>query len=206
MENGKIPLSVNAYHTVSPVREVVCTCLLDGQKVVNSQPLYQRTDFNWYGEITLPDRYEGRQITVYVVVRFANGEVAETRETFAYPVTKRTGKVKGDWNNLLGNPEHIGISKDTLSAPFSLLWTQNVGSNIYMTSPVVYRGMIYVASVDENALGKATVVAMDAVTGAVRWKYAVRSSVKNSIAATQGLVLHRMWMDIYMPWMHLPGG
>ena len=188
MENGKIPLSVNAYHTVSPVREAVCTCLLDGQKIVNSQPLYRRTDFNWYGEITLPDKYEGRQIIAKVEVRFANGEVAETRETFAYPVTKRTGKVKGDWSNLLGNPEHIGISKDTLSAPFSLSWTQNVGSNIYMTSPVVYCGMVYVASVDENALGKAAVVAMDAVTGAVRWKYAVRSSVKNSIAATQGLV------------------
>ena len=70
----------------------MCTCLLDGQKVVNSQPLYQRTDFNWYGEITLPDRYEGRQITVYVVVRFANGEVAETRGDFCLSGNKKNGK------------------------------------------------------------------------------------------------------------------
>lgn len=188
LENGKIPLSVNAYHTVSPVREVVYICLMDGRKVINRQPLHQRTDFNWFGEIVLPDKCKGRQITVNVEVRFANGEVADTRETFVYPVAKKTGSVKGDWNNLLGNPEHIGISKDTLSAPFSLLWTQNVGSNVYMTSPIVYRDVVYIASVDENASGKAAIVAMNALTGAVRWKCPVRSSVKNSIAATQGLV------------------
>lgn len=189
LKNGNIPLSVNAYHTVSPAREVVYSCWVDGQKIINGRPLHQKTDFNWFGEIVLPDKCKGRQVAVEVEARFTNGEVAETRETFVCPITRiTTGKVKGDWNNLLGNSEHIGISKDTLSAPFSLLWTQNVGSNIYMTSPVIYRGKVYIASADENASGKSAIVAMDALTGVVCWKYPVSSSVKNSIAATQGLV------------------
>lgn len=61
-----------------------------------------------------------------------------------------------DWNNLLGNPTHTGLVEDTLVAP-RLAWTTNVGSNIYMSAPVVSEGFVYVASLDENETGKASI-------------------------------------------------
>lgn len=58
-----------------------------------------------------------------------------------------------------------------------------------MASPLVYDGKIYVASVDENLKGEAYVYSLDGKTGEFVWKYQVRNSIKNTIAAGDGQVL-----------------
>ena len=76
-----------------------------------------------------------------------------------------------------------------LKQPLQLAWTKNVGANIYMTSPLVYDGKIYIASVDENLKGEAHVYCLDDKTGELFWKYPVRNSIKNTIAIGNGQVL-----------------
>ena len=63
-----------------------------------------------------------------------------------------------------------------------MAWVKNIGANIYMTSPLVYNGMIYVASVDENLQGDAHIYALNGQTGELLWKYQTRNSIKNTIA------------------------
>ena len=58
-----------------------------------------------------------------------------------------------DWDNLLGNAKHSAPASGPLNLPLQLAWTHNVGANLYMTSPLIHKGKIIVASVDEDLKG-----------------------------------------------------
>ena len=191
---GEVVLSVNAYHTVSKTNAVTCTFWAEGKMIRPEVKLKQRTDFNWFATAKLPAAYEGKTVTLETKVIFADGETAVRESFFTYSSRPLAGETNGDWNNLGGNAQHTCISSNTLFQPFSLAWTANLGSNIYMASPVVEGNTILAASTDENAEGKAAIVALDARNGNIRWKYPVRASVKNSIAVAQGLVFAQ---DVY---------
>lgn len=79
-----------------------------------------------------------------------------------------------------------------------LSWIKNVGASIFMSAPLVYRKRLFTASVDDNESGKAAVVCMDAQNGTVYWRYSLRGSVRSSIAAADGMILPKMYMDICM--------
>lgn len=190
LASGEVPLAVNAYSATTPVKRITYGCTVEGEQILSGKPMKQQTDFSWYADMQLPELLKGRFVTVAVEAVFGNGEVARVERSFTYqPAAASPVVLKGDWTNLLSNPQHVGIVPDTLAAPLQLAWVQNVGSNIYMTSPVIYQGAVFVASMDENAQGKASVASMDAKTGAINWKYPVRSSVKNTISASDGLIL-----------------
>lgn len=188
LQSGVLPLSVNVYSSVSPVREVTYTCLVNDKPVIKKKKLRQQTDWNWYAGIPRLSARKGDMVTVKAVARFANGETAQTQTSFAYDadkqVTVRFGK---DWDNLLGNPQHIGLAEARLDHP-ALAWTKNVGANLYMTSPLIYKGNVYVASVDENLQGEGAIFALNGQTGDILWRYPVRNSIKNTIAIDGGLV------------------
>lgn len=176
LPSGNIPLSVNAYSTVSPVRSMRYWCEYEGEIVCSPQPLHRQTDFNWYAEIALSpnsSRWENRKITVVVEACFANGEIKQSRRSFLYQ-----------------NPssDHPVIGRDTLSSFLSLAWVKNVGASVYMSAPLFYQEHVYIASVDDNESGKAAVICMDAQNGTIRWRYPVRGSVRGSIAAAVGRI------------------
>lgn len=185
--SGEVALTVNAYSTVSPIVKMSYSCVADGRALFSDRPMKRQSDFAWTAAMTLPEAAEGRYVTVTAKALYANGEVGQKSASFRHdgrPVPIRADK---EWTNLLGNPEHVGLVKDTLAAP-RLAWTTNVGANIYMSAPVVSEGALYVASTDDNESGKASLTKMDASTGKVAWKCPLKSSVRNSIAVTSGLV------------------
>lgn len=177
-------LTVNTYSSVSPVEEVTYTCL-DGKKtIVPARKLTQCTDWTWSAEMPLDASWAGRNLIVRVRTRFKDGRTAETDSRFVYEDKPVEVKLAAGWTNLLGNASHTAIA-DTLHGPLRLLWTSNVKANIYMTSPLIYDGKIYTASVDENLTGRAYIYAFDAHDGSLLWKYQVRNSIKNTIAIAQ---------------------
>ena len=185
---GKVLLSVNAYSSVSPTRKVTYSCF-SGGKEYKGNVLKQRTDFNWSTDMILPPTLDGQIVTVKVEALFANGEVARESASFRYrsapDIQVKTGD---DWTNLLQTPAHVPDIKDTLHLPLQLAWVQNIGANIYFTSPLVYQGNVYAASLDDNGLGKASVLCMESGTGKIRWQYPLRHSVRSSIAAEDGCI------------------
>ncbi len=186
LPSGAVPLSVNVYSTVSPVVSLRYSCFFDGKRMVADAPMAQQTDFNWYAEMHLPASVDGQYITVQVDAVFSNGEKARQKTVFRYErQATAQPSVAADWTSMLGNAAHVGIVADTLSQP-RLAWVKNVGSNIYMASPLVYQGAVYVASVDDNETGRATLVRMDARTGEVKWRYRLAASVRNNIAIDAG--------------------
>ena len=196
--DGSVPISVNAYSTVAPTRKVTYSCLVDGKPLFAPRAMQQLTDFNWGGTVKLPEKCAGRTVTLQATAWFDNGEVATDEQFFTYLPTPRQGTIKSDWANLGGNAQHRAISTDTMQAPLRLAWVKNLGSNIYMSSPIVYDGKVYAASVDENFEGRAGVAAFDALSGTTLWQYATRASIKNTIAATCGLVFAQdVWGYLY---------
>lgn len=183
-----IPVAVNVYSSVSPVKEVVYTCLADGKPIVKNKKLSPSTDWSWNGEMPLNAKYHGKEITLQVKARFNNGETAEAENTFTCRPEPVTPAFAADWNNLLGNAAHTASVTAPLKSPLRLAWTNNVGANLYMTSPLIHNGKIYVASVDEDLTGKGHVYALDGKNGTVLWSYPVRNSIKNTIAIDGNLV------------------
>lgn len=184
---GKVPLTVNAYSTASPVSAMKYSCIFDGKTVLKDRPMKQQTDFAWTAEMTLPEAARGHFVTVVAEARYANGEIGKKSASFLYEANKYQPVAGKDWTNLLGNAAHIGCVSDTLASP-RLAWTTNVGSNIYMSAPVVSEGYVYVASIDDNETGKASITKMNAADGKIVWKCPLKSSVRNSIAADGGMV------------------
>lgn len=194
-ESGVLPLSVNTYSTVSPTERVSYTCRLEDEVIVRSKPLKRQTNLNWQGELVLPQKALGKLITVTVEAVYKNGEVAKTAHSFVYGKDRMSAiNVNGkEWNNLLGSSRHVGITTDTVIAP-RLKWTTNVGANLYMASPVIADGRVFVGTLDEDNEGKSFVVSMDATTGEILWKSPVQGSVRNSMALADGKVVAQ---DVY---------
>lgn len=188
LSNGTVPLSVNVYSTNSPVKSVEFSCLFNDKVIMGAKPMKQNSDFNWYAEMSLPSSMRNKNLSVEVKATFFNGEIAKKRTSFLFEKEHEVINPSSNWCNMLGNVAHVGIVKDTLEMP-RLAWVRNLGTNIYMSSPIVYNGYLYVASIDDNETGKAVLVKMNAKTGELSWKFSLSASVRNSIAADSGRIL-----------------
>lgn len=112
--------------------------------------LLQSTDWSWNGQLPLSDKHVGKELTLQVTARFNNGEIAKAESNFVCRTEKVAPLFSADWDNLLGNAKHSAPASGPLNLPLQLAWTHNVGANLYMTSPLIHKGKIIVASVDED--------------------------------------------------------
>ncbi|WP_455673999.1 outer membrane protein assembly factor BamB family protein [Phocaeicola sp.] len=181
-------VTVNAYSSASPVKEITYTCLSDGKAILKNKRLNQSTDWCWTATLPLPAAYTGKELTLQVQAKFNNGEVAKTEKTFTYIPQQADIQLTENWNNLLGNAAHAAPAATPLDSILNLAWVKNVGANIYMASPLVHQGKIYTASVDEDLKGKAHIYALNGQNGEIVWKYPTESSIKNTIAIDSNIV------------------
>src|SRR5215218_4213787 len=68
-----------------------------------------------------------------------------------------------------GNPGHDGRITGAPDAPLGVLWAADMGAA--MSYPVVAEGLVFVSVRNAEAYG-ATIYALDATTGVVRWSRA----------------------------------
>ena len=167
---------------------MVYSCLQDGKAILKNKKLVQATDWTWNGDMPLSAKYQGKELTLQVTARFNNGETAYAESAFIVRPEQVKVSLGADWNNLLGTSTHVAPVCPPLEAPLQLAWTKNVGANIYMTSPLVHNGRVYIASVDENLKGEGHVYALAGEDGEILWSYPVRNSIKNTIAIDKGVV------------------
>jgi len=186
--SGSVPLTVNTYHSDSPTSEVVYSCLVDGKKLFANRKLTQKTDWSWSDMVYLTHKPVGKTITIQVEATFNNGEKAKKEVRFTYPDQRPKTDVKEDWKNLRGNPQHTGVTSTVIKPPLKMAWVSNIGANIGMTSPIVYKGRIFIASMDEDLKGKAYIYALNSLTGDLLWKYPVNNSIKNTIVVDDDIV------------------
>lgn len=194
LSSGKIPLSVNAYSSISSVQSVKYRCLCEGKPITPFRFLQSQTDFTWYAEVALSPRWNDRKVTVEVLANFKNGEVKTAKRSFfnespGRECVRRTSTELSVSASCPVNGNLVGT--ETLDSPTSirLSWLQNAGASVYMTSPIIQDGKVYVATIDDNNSGKSALVCLDARSGALNWKYYTGGSVRSSIAFSHGQVL-----------------
>lgn len=181
-------VTVNVYSSASPVRRVTYTCLDQDKPVLRDKRLSQSSDWCWTATLPLKETHAGKELTIQVEAEFKNGETARSEKNFVYLPQQADIRLTENWDNLLGNATHTAKAAAALDSIPGLAWVKNIGANIYMTSPLIHNGNIYTASVDEDLKGRAHIYALDGKSGEIKWKYQVKSSVKNTIAIDNGLV------------------
>ncbi|WP_431423082.1 PQQ-binding-like beta-propeller repeat protein [Bacteroides hominis] len=181
-------VTVNVYSSASPVRRVTYTCLDQDKPVLRGKRLSQSSDWCWTATLPLKETHAGKELTIQVEAEFKNGETARSEKNFVYLPQQADIRLTENWDNLLGNATHTAKAAAALDSMPGLAWVKNVGANIYMTSPLIHNGNIYTASVDEDLKGRAHIYALDGKSGEIKWRYPVKSSVKNTIAIDNGLV------------------
>lgn len=186
--SGAIPVTVNAYHPDSPVRQVSYSCFVNGKKLFTDRRLTQATDWSWKDIIHLPNRPVGKTIRIKATVVFTNGEKTEKEVSFTYHTRADLVDLRENWDNLAGDASHTGRSVSAVDPPLQMAWTVNIGALVERTSPVVHQGKIYLASIDQGRKSKAYLYALDSQTGNLRWKYPVIHSVKNTIVVEDSAV------------------
>ena len=77
---------------------------------------------------------------------------------------------------------HTTNWNDSVSLPLQTNWIQNVGSNIYMCSPIVAQNKVFIGTIDDDKAKKCYVKAYDATTGHLCWTFVTSNSIKNTIA------------------------
>lgn len=188
--SGPVSVSANLYSSAAYPASV-STIVLDGGKTIAKGTLKRLTDWTWRTDINIPERYrqsdKNNRLRFRTTAEFANGHTVTDEQDVTFSPTA-TPRLSTDWTNLGGNPQHKGIAKDSLRTPLRLAWIKNVGANLYMASPLVYKGNVYVASVDENGTDKCAVFALNGKTGALLWRCPVDYSIRNSITIADGKV------------------
>lgn len=187
--NGSLPLSVNTYHSPAQTKAVTYTVEVNGKRMGEKQ-LTRNTDWNWSAEIPASGMKNGDEVKVVVTAQYNDGTTGSDISRFVYNAQPQVkAAANGNWCTLLGNTAMQGNTNATLDpASLQQTWIKNVGANIFMTSPLIVDGVVYIATIDEDLKGDGAVIALDFATGKELWRYATRNSIKNSIAYSKGNV------------------
>lgn len=181
-------ISVNAYNTAASVRRVDYTVTDAAGKNWAKGTLAPNTDWNYSTDVDLSKAPQGDTLTLKVTATCSDGTSRTLERRFAFG-TLPSVNVSGQWAQLRGNEMHNDtIGTDQPVRALQLLWTANAGGNIFMTSPIVAQGKVFVATMDNNLAGRSAVVAFDAATGAKVWSHPTVNSVKNTIVYASGKV------------------
>ncbi|MEI3154174.1 MAG: PQQ-binding-like beta-propeller repeat protein [Odoribacter sp.] len=183
-EKGRIPVVVNTYRTAShPVK--VRVGIERRGRIGKWLELAQATDWSWRGSLALiPGSY-----TLKTEAWYADGNRLMEQVCFKVDAEVATIRPGEDWGNLRGNAAHACIVKPEVQLPLRLGWVRNTGGNVWMASPVVEEGRVFVATMDDDRNEDCHVEAYDARTGDALWCYKTRNSVKNTIVCENGIVV-----------------
>ncbi len=184
-ENKKLLISVDFYSTSSPTEKIEFEMGNSKQWI----PLSAQTEWNWAGTYPAEKLRTGISYQIKFRTSLKNGDIVSTVRDFVIQETAPKIIPGKDWTNMLENPQHQSTSFETKTDGLQLAWVKNTGSNIWMCSPVYGDGKIFIATMDEFAHQNNHVMAYNAKTGELLWKFQTASSVKNSICLENGYVL-----------------
>lgn len=75
-----------------------------------------------------------------------------------------------DWPQTGGAPDHAGARDRELAPPLVARWATAIGGHVLQAAPVIARGTVYVTATDQGDGNSGGVVALDLLTGAIKWR------------------------------------
>ncbi len=191
--DGLLQFSVNVYDSGSEVDSVLYRLLdrkglnwktaLDG----DWSKMEKMTDWNWRAE-TAP--VDSDTMTFVVDAYLKSGEIIHRKTMFRLvPADSSDANAKLAWFNLAGNSAHDAIASSDQKPPYQLEWSANIGSNIFMGSPVLHERYVLAAGFDDSNEDKNFIACWDAFSGEMQWKFRTKNGVKNQAVIAQDLVI-----------------
>lgn len=195
--DGYLPISVNTYHSASKVDSVRYSISNsdfhpswhDLKVSEGWQPMQQTTSFNWKANWKPEVDAEGKEYSIRAQAFLSNGNVIRTKENFVYTKNTTIANIGKNWENLLENAQHTGDASRVVKPPLKMFWVNNAGASIFMSSPVVAEGKVFVATMDDDNYKKRAILAYDVNTGKQLWQYKIEGSIKNAIAFSNGNII-----------------
>lgn len=190
---GRVQLTVNAYHGGAEVDSVQFgiwgaegfnwNSALESDRWTCMQ---QNSDWSWSAsfQAATEDHY-----TVVVYAYLKSGDLLSTRKKFVIEKAAFTCPKPQQWYNLAGNKEHDPVIERAQNLPYHLAWVANLGSNVFMSSPVLYNDLVMSAGFDDGNAQNCYIIGWDAGTGKERWRYKTLNGVKNQMVIAQKLLI-----------------
>lgn len=117
-------------------------------------------------------------------------ETIETRPS-AFTVSAgplSTPEMGSDWPMFKESPARTSLAADSVSPPLRMAWCESLGVTTNISSPIVFGETLFIGADDDELKDRSGVYALDAVTGKRKWFYRTDSSIKHTLAASDGLV------------------
>lgn len=152
----------------------------------NWKLMRKASDWNWRASF---DPGSDRDFVLVIDAFLHSGEILHRKQEFYIDSNRESTSFNGVWTNLGGNKEHHPVVEGSHKADYELIWTNNIGSNIYMSSPVVMKDLVFAAGFDDNNGDSSSVVCWNANTGAEVWRFTNGRSIKNQIVIADNKVI-----------------
>ncbi len=177
---GDLQIRVGAYDSASPSTKV--EYCLDGG---SWKPMYASGAMSWSAR----ERPTAGSHVLAARAVFGNGTPVEKQVRFTVsscaPVMPRAGDA---WATFHHDAARTGASGDAVSPPLKLAWSSSLGGVVHAGGPSVVGDVVYIGIADEDCSGKSGVYALDARTGAIKWRHPTNGAVRHSVTVADGRV------------------
>jgi len=189
--NGKVLVSANVYQTDELVQGVNYKVYNRKGNLLQSLSLQPSGDWNWNGEMEAaplkPYLKDSCYSTLEATLR--SGRILFRRDTFVMQSPAVAKPSKDSWTQVLQNPQRTPVTRPVDFSRLQLMWSANLGTAVWKSSPIVENGKLYLAAIDDENLEKCGIIAMDAATGKVLWRYKTNNSIKHSLSLQGNILL-----------------
>ncbi|MBN1420157.1 MAG: PQQ-binding-like beta-propeller repeat protein [Planctomycetes bacterium] len=121
--------------------------------------------------------------------RFAGEGAMGAATPFPAPSPSPRVRLGDPWPQLLGGPARTGRSAEAIRPPLRLAWKRSIGAPVQFAQPVVADGKVFAVPNDFDGAAASGVVALDAGTGEVAWRFRTAGQTWNAAAYAEGLVV-----------------
>jgi outer membrane protein assembly factor BamB/predicted phosphodiesterase len=154
-----------------------------------ASPFQLRAVGGWTWRTELPALERGSH-TLAVDAVGPSGAKETTTITFEVCATASPPPAAGpDWPQLGGGSHHRGAIDRAITPPLTSRWVTALGGNILTAPPIIASGVVYVVVTDLANGNTGGVVALDLITGAIRWRVNTANPIRGGVAITGDTVV-----------------
>lgn len=159
--NGILPLDIVVYDSERTIQRVAVDLYDKAANHIATVPL--SSDGSWHWQAAFNDT-KSKITSLTVSVTYSNGTYDMRKMDIAEP----TGK-----------------SNDILRP----VWRRTIGGNIWKTSPLVVNDKLFIGTMDDGLTTQPALLALNATTGKMIWKYTTTNSIKHVLQHHNGTLL-----------------
>ena len=191
LPQSRAPLRVSAFDTASRVMQVTAEIAPVGEVGGTQINLRRIGPFTWGTDLDTTKMPPGAY-SIRIAVKDDRPESWPVKSG-AFKIEARPpvkGKPGEDWPMVFKGLKELRTTKNEVKPPLELVWTvPTSGRNQWATSPIVYRGRVYVGPENANTgRPEPTIECYEAATGKHVWKTELDARIRFSMAAADGRV------------------